>query len=405
MISLIDSEEKEPGAFGSISSPSVPISADLLYQDLHKFQPVSKWYRHLHRLSWQAEARIDQWKFRFQEKIGLLGNWYIQVYHGYVTADSLFIEGRVLKDRNIEVSKQDSSFTNLLNSYKRLGSLEAPHAEVKLTAVGQEISLVADEEGYFAGKFSFSSPLSPHALLVEARLISPRNTDQVFTGKVFGASSNSSLAVISDVDDTILETGATSYRKMARWTFLHNAHTRRPLAGVSEWYQGLRQGPSGNEQNPLFYVSSSPWNFFDLIHDFILLHEIPAGPIFLRDYGIDEGKFIMFSHSAHKIQRCEDLFAAFPHLTFLLIGDAGQEDAYIYGALLEKHPDKIQAAIIRAVPHNRKEAAVRAHIQERSAKGLPIFWVNDSLEGAEVCRNLGIVDTNVLATLEKKMPR
>ena len=67
--------------------------------------------------------------------------------------------------------------------------------------------------------------------------------------------------VISDIDDTVLQSKATSYLQAARLLFLENARTRLPFAGVAAFYQAMQKG-LGNQFNPIFYVSSSPWNVF-----------------------------------------------------------------------------------------------------------------------------------------------
>ena len=76
------------------------------------------------------------------------------------------------------------------------------------------------------------------------------------------------FGVISDIDDTVLVSHVTSPFKMALVSLFGNAHTRSPFPGVAEFYQALQGGVGGAEQNPIFYVSSSPWNFYDLLHFF-----------------------------------------------------------------------------------------------------------------------------------------
>ena len=63
------------------------------------------------------------------------------------------------------------------------------------------------------------------------------------------------FGVISDVDDTILETGVQRVGRMIRQTFTGSALTRTPFPGAAELYRDLADGI-----NPVFYVSSSPWN-------------------------------------------------------------------------------------------------------------------------------------------------
>ena len=101
------------------------------------------------------------------------------------------------------------------------------------------------------------------------------------------------LGVISDVDDTVVETGVTHRLAMARTVFLGNARTRLPFAGVAAFYEALCRGSRGDCANPVFFVSNSPWNMYDLLIEFMELQEDPpraapparprAGPAWSRN--------------------------------------------------------------------------------------------------------------------------
>ncbi|MDP5169166.1 MAG: DUF2183 domain-containing protein [Bacteroidia bacterium] len=364
---------------------------------------MSSWKKNIHTSIWRAETQIDNLRARFREQMGLNRDWYVQLYHGYASRNHVHVEGRVLQDRNIAVSRSDSFFTNLLNTYKRLGSREAPHAVIELRVLTHQVVLTADDEGYFRTRIDHDGSLPDLPFEVSAQLLAPEPVSQLFKGLVFPVTPAAAMGVISDVDDTILVTGATSLRQMARWTFLHNAHTRHRLPGVGQWYRSLSEGAHETQQNPFFYVSSSPWNFFDLLHDFICLNHIPQGPLLLRDYGIDEQKMVVPTHGSHKIERCEALFYAFPHLCFVLIGDAGQEDAFIYRELLSRHPHRIKAVIIRAVPAHKRQQQIRQLVADASAQGKPMYWIETSLDGAHICQELGLLNEAQVAAVKNAM--
>ncbi len=91
--------------------------------------------------------------------------------------------------------------------------------------------------------------------------------------------------MISDLDDTVIQTDVTRVIRMVRNTLLGNARTRHPFPGVAALYRALHSS-AGAPANPLFYVSSSPWNLYDMLDDFFRLRSIPEGPIFLRDWGL-----------------------------------------------------------------------------------------------------------------------
>src|SRR5690606_438380 len=108
----------------------------------------------------------------------------------------------------------------------------------------------------------------------------------------------------------------------ARGVLFGNVHTRIPFAGVGAFYRALHTG--GGRMNPLFYVSSSPWNLYDVLSEFLHLHEIPAGPMELRDWGLAGDEILPVGHRAHKRVAIDHILARYPELPFILVGDSGQ---------------------------------------------------------------------------------
>ena len=104
------------------------------------------------------------------------------------------------------------------------------------------------------------------------------------------------------------------------------AQRAHPQAAAMAWpscTRRCRPAPTAAAGNPIFYVSSSPWNLYDLLEDFMELNAIPCGPIFLRDIGTDAGKFIKTPGHGHKLERARELIERFPTLRWVLLGDSG----------------------------------------------------------------------------------
>ncbi|HYF72927.1 MAG TPA: phosphatase domain-containing protein, partial [Nocardioides sp.] len=146
------------------------------------------------------------------------------------------------------------------------------------------------------------------------------------------------FGVISDVDDTIIETGVQRVGLMLRQTFTGSALTRTPFPGAAELYRDLEAGA-----NPFFYISSSPWNLHAFLLAFLRHRDFPLGPLLLRDLvGTREGR-------DRKHDRIEEVLALHPHLPFVLIGDSGEHDPEIYADIVRAHPGRIRAVYIREV--------------------------------------------------------
>ena len=128
--------------------------------------------------------------------------------------------------------------------------------------------------------------------------------------------------------------------------------------GVAAFYRALERGAGGSEANPIFYVSSSPWNLHDVIADFLDAQEIPVGPMLLRDWDI--GREMMRTRQ-YKLAQIREIMGTYPSLPFILVGDSGQEDPEIYGELVTEFPGRILAIYIRNVsPHPERLASIRA---------------------------------------------
>lgn len=230
------------------------------------------------------------------------------------------------------------------------------------------------------------------------------------TGRIYAVPPTARFGVISDVDDTVIESGITNLFTAARVTFLNNARTRVPLPGVSELYRAFRRGvggadtPEDGSGNPIFYVSSSAWNLYDLIRDFLDLNDIPLGPVLLRALG-PGGQSLKQGHS-HKLEKAERVMEAYPHLRFVLIGDSGQHDAQLYLEAARRHRDRILAIYIRDIhPHRstRKDEQVRECADEAAALGVPMLLAPDSRSIAEHAFQLGLIDPAALPTIRSQV--
>ncbi len=123
-------------------------------------------------------------------------------------------------------------------------------------------------------------------------------------GRVLVPPATAKFGVISDLDDTVIVTNVTNRLKMFLTVALLNEHTRLPFKGVAAFYQALQNGASGAENNPIFYVSSSPWNLYSPLTEFLRIHNVPLGALFLKDFG-NHTVFSPGDHQNHKLNSIE----------------------------------------------------------------------------------------------------
>jgi phosphatidate phosphatase APP1 len=184
-----------------------------------------------------------------------------------------------------------------------------------------------------------------------------------------------------------VRSSAANVLKMAWIVLLNNAHTRLPFEGVAAFYEALRRGADGHGYNPIFYVSSSPWNIYDVLEDFLNVHGVPAGPLFLKDWS----PTVLGKHRTHKLDIIRRLLRTYPELPFVLIGDSGQEDPEIYHQAVREHPGRIWAIYIRDVTTARRDAAVRAIATEVRGLGVEMILAPDTAVAAEHAAATGLI--------------
>ncbi|HEX4684583.1 MAG TPA: phosphatase domain-containing protein, partial [Gemmatimonadaceae bacterium] len=188
----------------------------------------------------------------------------IEGYRGYGNHQRVLVQGRALESRDIGASRDsDTSIGNLYNTYKRIGAGGIPGARIRTTIGGTTRDIVADDEGFFREWIEIAEPIGTEPWQRAAlRLLEPLRANQP---DVLGAADvripeeTASFGVISDLDDTVIQSRVSNVIQAVRTIVLGNARTRLPFEGVAPFYRALERGGDGRRRNPIFYVSSSPW--------------------------------------------------------------------------------------------------------------------------------------------------
>jgi phosphatidate phosphatase APP1 len=354
---------------------------------------MTNWRRRIAVGAQAVEERFDRFRFGLKRRFGLLDPFEILAYRGYGTSRWLFLKGRVLEEMGIIRSGQnDTTWRNLRNMARRFASDEVAGARVRATFGEVHVETVADEEGFFEAQIELPEPLAGptgwHP--VELALLgppSPGGAPVRSTGRVL-VPNEARMGIISDLDDTVVHSSATSVLKMAWIVLLNNAHTRLPFEGVAAFYEALQRGPDGGRaQNPIFYVSSSPWNIYDVLEDFLDVHGVPEGPLFLKDWS----PTVLGMHRAHKLGIISMLLRIYPELPFVLIGDSGEEDPEIYHQAVREHPGRIRAIYIRDVTTAERDTEVRAIAKEVCSLGVEMILAPDTAVVAEHAAAKGLI--------------
>lgn len=331
---------------------------------------------------------------------------HIAAYRGWGDATRVDLCGRVLADAPLGgPGEADSRWRNLRHTVQRFTTDEVRRQPLRLRLGTHDAAAVTDAEGYYAATLpGMAAPDglwgAASVMLADGRLETPQ--------PVLYVHADAGIGVISDIDDTVLDSSITDWKTAAQLTFLHNARTRKPLVGAALLYQALQQGIDGRGRVPLFYVSSSPWNLYDLLEDFMALNGLPAGPMRLRDFGLDAGMFIKSPGHAHKLDRARELIERFPRLRWVLLGDSGQADAELYAEAAQAYGDRIAAIYIRDVDPDLDsplDVAVDAHIARVGGTRVPMLRVRDSRAIAAHAASIGLIRPEWLAPIEREVMR
>jgi phosphatidate phosphatase APP1 len=349
------------------------------------------WQRRVGRVANYLEGYYDGLMHAYTKYFDRKSSIQIVPYHGFGSNKLIFLKGRVLKDKRItRGSETDTRWQNFKNTLKRFNSSEVPQARLLLTIPGWHGEVVADEEGFFEILIELASPIESNQLWhsAEFRLLDPRphGAELRQTGQFLVPPLTARFGIISDMDDTVLQTRGGSFLRTAATVLFGNARTRLPFEGVADFYRSLQ----GQQQNPIFYVSSSPWNFYDLLMDFFDLHQIPIGPLFLRDWGVTENEVLPTDHREHKLSTIQRILKILPDMPFILIGDSSQEDPEIYHEIARLYPRRILAIYIRAVTHNAHRLDKIVSLGETLREiGSPLVLAKDTREAALHAANQG----------------
>lgn len=152
------------------------------------------------------------------------------------------------------------------------------------------------------------------------------------------------VSVISDIDDTLKETLVHERRSMLLNTFLREFI---PIAGIGDVFRQWRELGAA-----FHYVSSSPWQLYEPLAQHFADVGLPEGTFHLRAFRLRDHMLrrIFLGRRPAKGAAMRSIMLRFPLRRFVLVGDSGEYDPEIYGALARRFPTQVASILIRRVP-------------------------------------------------------
>lgn len=356
----------------------------------------------------RAEHTISAAKLRVKERFNLLEPILIVPYYGFGNEHYVYLRGRVLEDEKIRSDQEsDSLRVHMRNTYKRYESDEIPGIRLLASFAGQDIEVVTDEEGYFDVEFRAEEGFDYNSVgnKVQLKLLEQK-TDQdrlEAEGTILMPGEDVEFGIISDIDDTVLVSNVTHFLGQLRLMLTRDATHRSPFPGIAAFLRALCSGSDSRGSNPLFFVSGSEWNVFDLLVDFFQVHGIPEGPLLLRDRGTyyTNGN-LEVSEQEYKQKKIRHILDTYPTLPFICIGDSGQHDPEIYQQMVGEYPGRIIGIYIRDVSDEQRDAEVYQIARQVEEQGIEMVLTKDTLEAARHAAQKGWINEEQLADIEQE---
>lgn len=333
-------------------------------------------------------ARLDDWVHRRRQKRALKRHKTAGVipYTGYGSTEWVRVLGRVLylrPDPELQHSdasdaRPDSAQVERVRGWRSFTSLHVPHQPVHVSIDGTHVTEIATDRG---GVIDSIIPVSLtpgwHTLTLQTE-----NSEAV-NAPVIVADPAARFGIISDVDDTIVNT-AVPRPLLAAWnSFVVDENARTSTPGMPVLYDHLVREHPGS---PVIYLSTGAWNVAPTLGRFLERNLYPAGPLLLTDWGPTTDRWFR-SGKEHKLRELKRLAKEFPEVKWLLIGDDGQHDEQLYHEFTTEHPDNVTAVAIRQLSTGQAVLAggrSKARLHE-GVSGVP--WVYGP-DGATLRREL-----------------
>jgi phosphatidate phosphatase APP1 len=326
------------------------------------------------------------------------GNVVLQPYRGYGTADEIFLIGRAFR-QPLASSPSDGLWGDIVDLGRRF--LRRSIAEAPLVArfCGAEQHLRTDRDGYFRVHLEPAQRPPRDRCWHPMQLTLTDRPNVAASGEVFVPPRGCRMVVISDIDDTIIETGVANKALMLWRLFMQGADGRVAFPGVAALLRALHHGASGRDLNPMLYVSRGPWSIYEVLDTFFNLHRIPIGPLlFLREWGLTFESPLPRRGKDHKLELIRNMLALYQELPFVLIGDSGQRDPEIYAQVVREHPGRVLAIYIRNVSREpERRRAIEELAVEVVAAGSALLLASDSMAMARHAAEHGLIAPAALA--------
>lgn len=372
---------------------------------------MTRWRMALVRAATLLGRALAVTRSRLRAVLGLRRPPRVVAYRGYGTRLRVRVSGRVEERWGRPAPRRRGELRSVLRqSFQRVTAPPVPGARIRVAAGGEGRVLRCSHHGYFDAWVEPEEPLEDGRLWHRVQIAPVEPPGDPAEAEILTPLPASRLVVVSDVDDTVVPTGATSFLSMMRSVFLTDARTRPPFPGVAAFYRALHDGVGGDEHNPVVYVSRGPWVLYEVLSEMLRAEGLPKGPVlFLRKWGLSAEGLTPARPRGHKFSEVRTVLDTFAGLPAVLVGDSGQLDPEIYTEIVHGAPGRVRAVYIRAVePDAERRRAIDRLAEAVDGAGSELVLAADTAAMARHAADLGLIDgarvNGIVAEVERDLP-
>lgn len=287
---------------------------------------------------------------------------------GIIENNNLWLEGQVLslKDKYLNVKSEESLWKNIYRLFKFYTPKKLKRETIIIEYKNHNWHVQTNHYGYFSTKLSLNSALTQNfehdQLSYKLFNHTPIKIPEAIKEQIFAFSSEHT-GVISDIDDTILTTYATNTFRRLAVIFRNNPLKRKEVQKMPVLYKHFQE-----EGADFFYVSNSEMNLYWVIRTFLDNKHFPEGAVYLKPFKkLNELVFKRKKKgkNQHKFDKIRFLLNINPNKRFVLVGDSGQNDPYIYYSIALEFPKQIKSIFIRDMNCKPAKVTLIKQFQEK----------------------------------------
>ncbi|MDW5290378.1 App1 family protein [Formosa sp. PL04] len=257
-----------------------------------------------------------------------------------LSKNSFWYKGVLLKGKHDSRLKKSNALRNAISVLKSYFFNVYAHQNISIKVGLKTITTKTDA----FGRFQVISEIGPDTDTVVTITLSggdlPLKIVQDYP--IHFQEEQRTLDIISDIDDTILESNTANIYKRIKTLLFLVPEKRTVITFTKNIYQAWQ------DVNPrLFYVSKSESNLTILLTTFIKHNNLPCGMLFLTPYLSFFQLIKGLKPTDFKLNTIRFLIVNSRSSNYVLFGDDSQKDMSIYATLAKEYPDLILKIYIR----------------------------------------------------------